>query len=189
MASVTSCSSAPVISALYGACALFLLAGPGCVIHRSSEGKSSDVGSALVLSAPDLGGQVIDVGAQQGHVRIVDFWATWCEPCKEALPALDALARDLASRGLAVYAVSIDEDREQISRFLAERPVAFTVLWDQGAARVSRYHVTYMPITLLVDRAGVIRHVHQGWEPGRAEQERREVEALLAEGPPTVHAP
>ena len=181
MAPVTSCSSGPVISALYGAFALILLAGPGCAARRASEAKSSDVGRPLTLSAPDLGGAEIDVGAQQGRVRIVDFWATWCEPCKEALPALDALARDFAPRGLAVYAVSIDEDREQITRFLAERPAAFTVLWDHGAVRVSRYHVTYMPITLLVDRAGVIRHVHQGWEHGQAERERREVEALLAE--------
>ena len=184
MARVTHCSAGPVISALYGAFALVLLAGAGCATPRSSEVKSSDVGRVLSLSAPDLAGAEVDVGAQQGRVRIVDFWATWCEPCKEALPALDALARDLAPRGLVVYGVSIDEDREQLSRFLAERPVTFTVLWDQGAVRVSRYHVTYMPITLLVDRAGVIRHVHQGWEPGRAAQERREVEALLAEGPP-----
>jgi len=189
MARVTSCTPRPVISALYGAFALLLLAGAGCATPRSSEGKSSDVGRALSLSAPDLRGEEIDVGAQQGRVRIVDFWATWCEPCKEALPALDALARDLGPRGLAVYGVSIDEDREQLSRYLAERPVAFTVLWDHGAVRVSRYHVTYMPITLLVDRAGIIRHVHQGWEPGRAEEQRREVEALLAEAPPPAHAP
>jgi cytochrome c biogenesis protein CcmG, thiol:disulfide interchange protein DsbE len=189
MAAVTSCSSGPVISALYGALAFLVLAGGGCAGHRSSEGRSSDVGSALTLSAPDLDGKEVDVGAQQGHVRVVDFWATWCEPCKEALPALDALAKDLAPRGLAVYGVSIDEDREQLSRFLAERPVGFTVLWDRGAVRVSRYHVTYMPITLLIDRAGVIRHVHQGWEAGRAELERREVEALLSERPASARAP
>ena len=189
MAHVTHCSSGPVISVLYGAYALVLLASAGCATPRTSEGKSSDVGRVLSLSAPDLAGGEIDVGAQRGHVRIVDFWATWCEPCKEALPALDALARDLAPRGLAVYAVSIDADRAQLARFLAERPIAVTVLWDEGAVRVSGFHVKYMPITLLVDRAGVIRHVHQGWEPAQAELQRRQVEALLAEGPPSVRAP
>lgn len=189
MARVTHCSAGPVISALYGAFALVLVVAAGCATPRSSEGKSSDVGRAFSLSAPDLAGEEIDVGAQQGRVRIVDFWATWCEPCKEALPVLDALARDLGPRGLAVYAVSIDADRTQLSRFLAERPVAVPVLWDEGAVRVSGFHVKYMPITFLIDRAGVIRHVHQGWEPGQAELQRRQVEALLAEAPPHVRAP
>jgi thiol-disulfide isomerase/thioredoxin len=134
-----------------------------------------------VLSAPDLEGRVVDVGAQTGWVRVVDFWATWCEPCREALPALDAMARDLGPRGLAVYAVSIDEDRAKIMQFLEKTPLGFTVLWDEGAVEVARFDVKYMPVTLLVDRRGIIRHVRQGWDEGRFRRERQQVEALLAE--------
>lgn len=170
-----------VISALYGAATLVLAAGAGCETTRRAERRSSDVGRVLTLSAPDLDGREIDVGAEQGRVRVVDFWATWCEPCREALPVLDGLARDLGPRGLSVYGVTIDEDRRQIAEFLSRQPVAFPVLWDKGAVRVGQYDVTTMPVALLVDRAGVIRHVHQGWDRRRADLERRELEELLAE--------
>lgn len=139
------------------------------------------MGQRLTLAAPDLAGNDVDIGADQGKVRVVDFWATWCEPCKEAMPVLDALARELAPRGLSVYGVSIDEDPAQISEFLQRTPVRFPVLWDKGAARIGRYDVSYMPVTLIVDRRGVIRYVHQGWDEARARQERKEVEGLLEE--------
>ena len=152
-----------------------------CAAPRSVERTSSKVGARLDLSAPDLAGREVNVGAQQGKVRVVDFWATWCEPCKESMPILDALARDLGPRGLAVYGVSIDEDRAQITQFLQRTPVSFPILWDKGAVRVQRFDVSYMPVTLIVDRSGVIRYVHQGWDSSRPRLERREIEGLLAE--------
>lgn len=160
----------------------------GCSTSSSAKGGASDAergssstGKPLVLSAPDLDGRLVDIGADRGKVRVVDFWATWCEPCKDAMPVLDAMARELAPRGLSVYGVSIDEDRAQILDFLQKTPVSFPVLWDKGAVQVSRFDVSYMPVTLLIDRKGIIRHVHQGWDERRSRRERSEVEALLAE--------
>jgi thiol-disulfide isomerase/thioredoxin len=116
-----------------------------------------------------------------GTVRVVDFWATWCEPCKEAMPGLDRLERELGPRGVAVFGVSVDEDRALIVEFLRERPVQFRILWDRAAQRLTRLGMSFMPVTLIVDRRGIIRHVHQGWGEGRGRQEREEVEALVAE--------
>jgi len=152
-----------------------------CAGARPRERTSSSVGQAISLAAPDLEGRQVDVGAAQGKVRVVDFWATWCEPCKEAMPVLDRLARELGPRGLDVYGVSIDDDPALIAAFLEQRPVRFTILWDKGAALLSRLDVSFMPVTLIVDRRGIIRHVHQGWDESRGKQERKEVEALLAE--------
>ena len=153
-----------------------------CAGPRLRERSSSSVGRPLSLTAPDLDGREVDIAARLGRkVTVVDFWATWCEPCKEQMPVLDGMARELEGRGLAVYGVSVDEDRSQLTAFLQERPVAFPILWDKGAARLSQLDVSSMPVTLIVDRRGVIRFVHQGWDPRRAERERDEIEALLAE--------
>jgi cytochrome c biogenesis protein CcmG, thiol:disulfide interchange protein DsbE len=158
-----------------------VVAALACAGPRPIERASSKVGARLELSAPDLAGREVNVGAEQGKVRVVDFWATWCEPCKEAMPILDAVARDLGARGLVVYGVSIDEDRAQIAKFLQKTPVSFPILWDKGAVRVQAFDVSYMPVTLIVDRGGTIRYVHQGWDASRARVERSEIEALLAE--------
>lgn len=166
-----------------GAAAL-ALALMGCAGARGARKASPHVGSRLELAAPDLSGREVDVAAERGRVRVVDFWASWCEPCREAMPFLDALARDLGPRGLSVYAVSFDDDREQIAAFLRETPVGFPVLWDRGGDRWSgRWQVARLPTTFVVDRKGVIRSVHDGWSATRASETRREVEKLLAERP------
>jgi thiol-disulfide isomerase/thioredoxin len=163
--------------------ALFLAA--GCAHERPPPPPvrpSPQVGRPLELAAPDLAGRVVDVAAQQGKVRLVDFWATWCEPCRDALPALDRMARELGPRGLLVYGVSFDEDPAQIAPFLAQVPVGFPVLHDRGGeVLTARFLVSRLPTTLLVDRRGVIRFVHEGWTPERAREAQRQVEQLLAE--------
>jgi thiol-disulfide isomerase/thioredoxin len=142
----------------------------------------AQLGKQLQLAGADLAGRELDPGAEQGKVRVVEFWASWCEPCRDALPHLDALAKDLGSRGLAVYAVSFDEDREQVAQFLRQTPVGFPVMWDKGGDRFSsRYEVSRLPTTLLVDRSGVIRFVQDGWSAAKARAARREIEKLLDE--------
>jgi thiol-disulfide isomerase/thioredoxin len=163
------------------ALALAGLALISCAAPRPRARTSSAVGKPFALTAPDLEGREVDVGAATGSVRVVDFWATWCEPCKDAMPVLDRMARELGPAGVRVYGVSIDESRAPIAAFLRARPVTFPILWDEGAVRLSRLDVSFMPVTVIVDRRGTIRYVHQGWDPSRAAEERREVEALLKE--------
>ncbi len=162
-----------VLAALaLGACAT---AGPG-------GRHAAQVGKRLALTAPDLDGELVDVAADRGKVRVVDFWATWCEPCREELPALDALAHELGGRGLSVYGVSFDEDAAQIPAFLAQVPVRFRILWDRGGDQLSsRFDVARLPTTLIVDRRGIVRFVHEGWSETRAAEQRRQIELLLEE--------
>lgn len=143
------------------------------------------VGQRLEVAARDLQDREVRIHAEAGKVRVVDFWATWCEPCREQLPFLDRLARDYADEGLAVYAVAFDEDRAAVERFLAEAPVSFEVLWEKGGGALSeRLEVTRLPMTLLVDRAGVVREVHLGYDAAEGEKIEAAVRALLVpEGP------
>jgi thiol-disulfide isomerase/thioredoxin len=153
-----------------------------CATPKPATRSRAAVGRPLELAAPDLEGRLVDVGAERGKVRVIDFWATWCEPCREELPALDAMARDLSARGLAVYGVSFDEDGTLIAPFLREVRVGFPILWDRGGDQLAaRFQVSRLPTTLVVDRRGIVRFVHEGWTEGKARDHRRDVEGLLDE--------
>lgn len=118
-----------------------------------------------------------------GHVVLVDFWASWCGPCKQSFPALDALHTELHARGLEVLAVSVDENRKDADAFLALRPHRMTVLFDPKAKAAEAFHVEGMPSSFVIDRRGYIRSRHEGYTPAVAVEIRRQVEALLDETP------
>jgi thiol-disulfide isomerase/thioredoxin len=165
--------------------ALLAAALAGCATGRPTLVSSPLLGKPLDLSTPDLAGREVRLGDAQGKVRVVDFWATWCDPCRDQLPVLELLARAHAADGLQVYGVAVDEDRAQLEAFLGAMPLGITVLWDKGGARhTERLDVQRLPTTLVIDRAGVVRFVHQGYEPTNADLLGREVKELLAEPAP-----
>jgi len=171
---------AALVSAILLAAAL-----SGCATGRPTLVSSPLLGKPLDLSTQDLAGREVRLGDAQGKVRVVDFWATWCDPCRDQLPVLELLARAHAAEGLQVYGVAVDEDRAQLEAFLDATPLGITVLWDKGGARhAERLDVQRLPTTLVLDRAGVVRFVHQGYEPRNADLLGREVARLLAEPAP-----
>ncbi len=164
------------------AVALAVLLASGCVTGRSSVIASPLVGRPVQVAAADLEGKDHDVLRDAGKVRVVDFWATWCDPCREQLPFLERLSARYGSRGLSIYAVSFDEDRNALERFLADTPVSLTVLWDKGGAVHSEpLRITRLPTTLFVDRKGVVREVHLGFEESDESTIEATVRRLLDE--------
>lgn len=158
------------------------LAAAACATSHSSAKPSSIVGKPVAVKAVDLEGRGHDVRDDEGKVRVVDFWATWCDPCRDQLPFLDRLSAKYGARGLSVYGVSFDEDRAALERFLGETHLSFTVLWDKGGAVLSDpLEVTRLPTTLFVDRKGVVREVHLGFEKSEERSLEALVERLLAE--------
>jgi thiol-disulfide isomerase/thioredoxin len=152
--------------------------------RRSRPVASDAVGRTFALQAPALAnGAVVNLAPRSGKVRVVDLWASWCDPCRDALPHLDGLSRDLGPSGVEVYGVALDDDREEVAAFLSEVPVGFTILWDRSGelSSAARLPVQRLPTTLIVDRRGVIRFVHEGWTERVAREQRRQVEALLRE--------
>jgi thiol-disulfide isomerase/thioredoxin len=102
----------------------------------------------LVLN--DLEGREHRLDAYRGKVVVLNFWATWCDPCRDQLPVLELLARAHAGDGLKVYGVAVDEDRAQLEAFLAATPLGITVLWDKGGARhTERLDVQRLPTTIV----------------------------------------
>jgi thiol-disulfide isomerase/thioredoxin len=143
-----------------------------------------DAGSPVpALDAPALraGDPVIALRALRGRVVYVDFWASWCVPCRISMPVLEELARRLGPRGFAVVGVNKDATTADAERFLRRVPVTFALVSDPGDAWAIAFGVKAMPSGYLVDRAGVVRHVHRGFTAQTAATLEREIEALLRE--------
>ena len=122
------------------------------------------------------------IASDRGSVVLLDVWATWCEPCRDALPRYDDLAKHYAARGLKVYALNVDEDTRAISPFLTETKVALPILLDSNAEVAEKVlRVRGMPTTLLVDRQGRVRYVHEGFAEEYLARYQAEIEELLAE--------
>jgi len=138
-------------------------------------------GKPLAISAPDLAGREVRVEAP-GRVVVVDFFASWCDPCRVQLPHLGALARELGAQGLVAYGVAVDDERAAVEGFASGLGVEFPVLWDPGGDEVARpLGIERLPTTILVDRRGVVRHVHVGYDAHVEERVAADVRALLAE--------
>ena len=117
----------------------------------------------------------------RGSVVYVDFWASWCGPCRLSLPALDTLYREFADQGFAVTAVSVDVVEEDALDFLERYPVSYPVAIDKTGAVPRSYSVNGMPSGYLIDKAGRVRSVHVGFKKGDEAALREEIKALLAE--------
>ncbi len=123
-----------------------------------------------------------DVPAPTGHVMLVDFWASWCAPCKASFPAMGKIFSDFSSRGVLIAAVSIDEKPAAASAFVKKLAPPFTTLHDREQKLVKQVVVPTMPTSYLLDRTGKVRFVHEGFHGDATDKEiRREIEQLLAE--------
>lgn len=127
------------------------------------------------------GGALPDTG---GRVVLVDFWASWCAPCKASFPMMAKLQQDFGPRGLVIAAVGIDEKAAAATAFVKKLAPTFPTLHDAAQSLVKQVGVPTMPTSYLLDRSGKVRFVHSGFHGDRTEGElRRQIETLLAEKP------
>jgi thiol-disulfide isomerase/thioredoxin len=163
------------------ALAAALASAGACATSRPPPPPPSLVGTPFALAATDLAGREVRI-PEPGRVHVVDFWATWCEPCRDQLPVLDALAARHGPAGVAVVGVAFDEQRGAVEGFLAETPVSFPIVWDpSGESWSARFGIDRLPTTVVVDRRGVVRAVHLGYEGASAAELEAELRRLLAE--------
>jgi thiol-disulfide isomerase/thioredoxin len=120
--------------------------------------------------------------ATAGQVVLVDFWASWCAPCKASFPALAKIHTDLAPRGLVLAAVSIDEKPAAAAAFAKKLAPPFATLHDRDQKLVKQVGVPTMPTSYLVDRAGKVRFIHEGFHGDASDKQiRQQLATLLAE--------
>jgi thiol-disulfide isomerase/thioredoxin len=125
----------------------------------------------------------LSLAALRGKVVYVDFWASWCVPCRLSMPALESLYRTHGGQGFVVVGVNKDVSEADAKRFLAKLPVSFPLVSDTGDAAARALDVKAMPSGYVVDRKGIVRHVHRGFTEETAARLASEIEALMREAP------
>ena len=144
------------------------------------------VASSVATAAPAVewrsdGRADVRLADAKGKVVLVDFWASWCPPCKASFPALDVIQRDYRARGVEVIAVNVDEQRKDDDAFLAAHPNQLLVVFDPHGESPKAFKVRGMPSSFVIDRRGEIRYTHEGYSGGVDAAYRRELDALVAE--------
>lgn len=169
-------SHAPLLSLLLLACACNT--GPATV--TPAAGELGPGAPAPELAAPQLDGARFDLAAQRGKLVLVDFWASWCEPCRRELPALEALHREHAAAGLVVVGVSLDEELADAEAFARDQvKLSFPLVYDADRSLAGRWSPPKMPTVFLIERDGTIARVFAGEKPGQLDELRAEVARRL----------
>ncbi len=117
----------------------------------------------------------------KGQIVLINFWATWCGPCRQEMPKLDALFKRYQRAGLELWGINVEDDPGLADKFLKKNPVSFPVLYDVSSEVSERYKIDAMPTTVIVDRDGNIRHLHRGYKPGYEDIYRQQIKALMRE--------
>ena len=137
-------------------------------------------------AAPDFAlksstGENLRLSEYRGDVVMINFWATWCGPCRQEMPLLDELYTRYERVGFNLLGVNIDDDSRRAMQMIEELGVNFPVLFDARKEVSKLYEVEAMPVTVLVDREGNVRHVHHGYKPGYEDKYLDQIRSLLRE--------
>lgn len=152
------------------------------VFAATSLASSGLEGSA----APDFAlksstGKNLRLSEYRGDVVMINFWATWCGPCRQEMPLLDELYQRYERVGFNLLGVNIDDDSRRAMQMIDELGVKFPVLFDARKEVSKLYEVEAMPVTVLVDREGNVRYVHHGYKPGYEDKYLDQIRSLLRE--------
>ncbi|MET0287126.1 MAG: TlpA disulfide reductase family protein [Polyangiales bacterium] len=133
------------------------------------------------IALKDMAGKPVKLADLKGKVVLVDFWASWCGPCREELPVLEALYKKYKDKGLVIIGVGLDRETEKLTKFLRALPLSFPVVHDPSGAVAAKYEPPKMPSSYVIDKRGLIRHVHAGYRASDKALFEKELSALLAE--------
>ncbi|WP_440904354.1 peroxiredoxin family protein [Catenovulum sp. SX2] len=136
--------------------------------------------------APDftlktVSGENVKLSEQKGQIILLNFWASWCGPCRKEMPALEDLHQQFSDLGVAVWGVNVEQDPEPGKGFLKEIEVSFPIMFDSENTVTAAYDVAAMPTTILIDRDGKVRAEFKGYKAGYEKKYAKAIKRLIRE--------
>lgn len=133
------------------------------------------------LIVPPLAAEPSELDGLRGRVVYLDFWASWCEPCRRSFPWMQQMKQSYEAQGLTIVAVNLDHDRADANSFLRRFKPDFQIRFDPSGQWAERFKLRGMPTSIVIDRHGVVRFTHVGFRPDDGPTYTRQIEELLAE--------
>ena len=151
---------------------------------RRSELRAASVTAgapAAAFQLPAAVGDPVSLAGLKGQVVLINFWASWCGPCRQEMPILDQLYKKYKAAGFTLLGVNVEPKSGDAISFLKATPVSFPILFDTQSKVSNLYEVSGMPSTVIVDRKGNVRYVHHGYKPGDESQYLDQIRSLMRE--------
>jgi cytochrome c biogenesis protein CcmG, thiol:disulfide interchange protein DsbE len=141
--------------------------------------RTGEAAPALALATAS--GETMDLARLRGRIVYVDFWASWCTPCRRSFPWMNALLERYRNEGLVIVGVNVDKRRADADRFLRDVPASFPVVFDEQGTTPAAFDVKGMPSSYLIDRHGVVVAIEEGFHDERKADIEARIRALLAQ--------
>jgi peroxiredoxin len=137
--------------------------------------------SAPDFTLPGDNGQTVSLRDLRGQVVMINFWASWCGPCRQEMPLLEQIHQRYEPLGFTLLGVNVEQNSSDAKAFLKDRPVSFPILFDPDNGVSKLYDVVAMPSTVLIDRQGNVRYLHHGFKPGYENDYQDQIRVLVRE--------
>jgi peroxiredoxin len=151
----------------------------GALAMTSMVGASAS--RAPTFALPSRGGDTLSLDQLKGKVVMLNFWASWCGPCRQEMPLLDQMHKRYSALGFTMVGVNVDANSKDAEDWLSKTPVSFPVLFDRESKVSKMYDVSAMPSTVFIDRQGNVRYQHKGYKAGDEGEYLNQIRALLKE--------
>jgi thiol-disulfide isomerase/thioredoxin len=151
-------------------------------VFASAALASSSAGPAPAFKLTGRGGKAIDLAQFKGQVVMINFWATWCGPCRQEMPLLEDIYKKYKPMGFTMLGVNVEPDAAGAEAWLGkQKPVSFPIAFDTDSKVSKLYKVAGMPSTVFVDRKGNVRVMHKGYKPGDENFYLSQIRSMLKE--------
>jgi len=142
---------------------------------------SSSGGPAPAFTLASRAGQDVSLAQYKGNVVMINFWASWCGPCRQEMPLLESIYKKYNKMGFTLIGVNVEPDSNAANEWLKATPVSFPILYDRDSKVSKLYDVAGMPSTVIIDRSGKLRVLHRGYKAGDENEYLDSIRTLIRE--------